>query len=323
MRRESYDWLVNALGLYVSYVFEFAKLNLTYTVLSKRRLIQLVHGKYANGWDDPRIPTINGLRRRGYSPQGINDFCADVGVTTVNSTIPIEKLEHFVRADLDKTSRRIFAVIDPVRVVIRNWKGTPTEVTKINVPGKPELGSNTIPFSDTFYLSASDFKEKDVADYYGLALDNPDKYVKLKGANLNIRVVEVKRNDSGEIAELYAEQDDGANTTAKYHPIHWVPVVEGKEPLTVEVREYERLWSSEDPIQKYGKAEYLKDLNPDSLRVTKAIIDPSVSELKHYDRVQFERVGFYVVDPDSNGDKWVFNKTVGLKASSWKKQEKA
>jgi len=282
-----------------------------------------VHGNFVRGWDDPRLPTIVGFRRKGYSPQGINNFCADVGVTTNVSTIPIEKLEQFVRNDLNVTSRRIFAVLDPIKVTIRNGTAGLTEVRCANVPGKPEFGEHTIPFSNSFFIECSDFKEVDEADYFGLALNNPDKYIKLKNANINVHLVDVKKDDSGKVIELIVEHDNGALANTKVHPIHWVPIIEGKEPIKVEVRDYERLFLSDDPVGKCGK-EWLNDLNPNNLRIHSAVVDPSVVDLKPLDRIQFERLGFYCVDPDTDVEnvKYVFNRTVGLKESNWKKGKK-
>jgi len=317
MRRESYHWLVNELGLYRSHVFEFARLQLTYTILSKRKLIQLVEGKYVSGWDDPRMSTLQGYRRRGYSPDGINALCDDVGVTLHNSTIPIEKLEHFVRMDLNKTSRRIFAVFDPIKVTLRNWDGV-LAVKAPNVPNFESLGDHELTFCSPFYIERNDFREEDEEGYFGLALNNSSKYVKLKYANLNIRLVEIKKDALGVPVELIVEHDPLAQCK---NAIHWISVVGGEEPLEIEVREYEHLFLSEEPVKKYGK-DWLKDLNPNSLAIKKALIDSSVKDLKPFDRVQFERVGFYCCDPDSKDGKFVFNRSVTLKESVWKKQTK-
>jgi len=231
------------------------------------------------------MSTISGFRRRGFSPDGINKFCDDVGITTRISIIPIEKLEQFVRLDLDKTSRRIFAVIDPIKVTI---KGFGTEILNINCPNVPnvtEKGDHNIPFTGSFYLEKTDFKENDEKDYYGMALNNPEKVVRLKYTNLNIRLIEIVKNELGQPIELIAE--NCAHLTSK-HAIHWVPIILGEEPITVEIREYDKLFLSENPIEVYGK-EWLKDLNPNSLRVLTAIIDPSIKELKAYDRIQLEK----------------------------------
>jgi glutaminyl-tRNA synthetase len=317
MRRESYNWLVNTLGLYLAKVHEFARLQLTNTILSKRKLIQLVEGKHVTGWDDPRMSTVSGFRRRGFSPEGINKFCDDVGITTRVSLIPIEKLEQFVRLDLDKTSRRIFAIFDPIRVTLKNFDGEVKSIKCPNVPNLPVFGDHFIPFTDTFFIERNDFREKDEKDYFGMALDNSEKIVRLKYTDFNIKLIEIKKNEDGSISELIAEH----STLTSKHAIHWVPITAGEEPIKIEVREYDRLFLSEDPVGAFGK-QWLNDLNPNSLKVVSAIIDPSVRELKPYDRIQLERAGFYMVDPDTTNEKVVLNKTMGLKESKWKATNK-
>eukprot|EP01125_Pyxidicula_operculata_P011886 TRINITY_DN388_c4_g1_i1.p1 TRINITY_DN388_c4_g1~~TRINITY_DN388_c4_g1_i1.p1 ORF type:complete len:737 (+),score=227.30 TRINITY_DN388_c4_g1_i1:804-3014(+) len=320
-RREPYNWLVDSLGLYRSVVWEYARLELTHVVLSKRKLIKLVKDNYVKGWDDPRLPTIQGLRRRGYSPEGINNFCIDIRVTRNNSVIPYERLEELVRKDLNETSRRCFAVFDPIKLTIKNWTGGVIESTCPNVPKKPERGEHKLPFTNTIYIERDDFKEHDEKDYFGLALNsNPPKFVKLKYADVNIKLVDVVRNGEGKIVELLAEHDPKAVTK---HAIHWIAIVDGKEPLKAEIRNYERLFNSEEPIKKMGD-NWLQDLNKNSLEITSALVDPSVRELKPLDRVQFERVGYYCLDPDTNAknDHFVFNRSVTLKESTWKKSQK-
>jgi len=315
MRRESYNWLVDALGLYRSVVFEFARLQLTHTILSKRKLITLVEGKHVSGWDDPRMSTLVGYRRRGYSSAGINALCDDVGVTVHNSIIPIEKLENFIRQDLNKTAKRLFAVFDPVKVTLKNWDGVVKSVKVQNVPGNDSSGEHEISFASPFYIERSDFKEKDEEGYFGLALDKP-KFMKLRYTNWSVKLVEIVKDAEGKVTELIVEGDE--KTPCK-NAIHWVAIVNGVEPAKIEVREYDHLFLSEEPIKKFGK-DWLNDLNPNSLVVKEALIDASVKELKPYDRVQFERVGYYCCDPDSKPEKFVFNKTVSLKESNWKKE---
>lgn len=315
-RRDSYNWLVDSLGLYRSVVWEYARLNLTYTVLSKRKLIQLVTGKHVNGWDDPRLSTINGLRRRGYSPDGINNFCESIGVTRNNSVIPIEMLEEYVRQDLNKTSRRCFAVFNPVKATIRNWTAGSVAYKCPNVPEVPERGEHTVQFDGTFFIEKTDYREVDEKDYFGLALKtDKQKYVKLRYVNVDVKLVDIIKDANGEVVELILEQDPKGNTK---HAIHWVPV---QGAVKVEVRNYERLFLSEDPVKKYDK-DWLKDLNPNSLTLATAWADPSVKDLKAYDRIQFERQGYYCVDPDTSKDHVVVNRTVNLKESTWKKQQK-
>lgn len=217
-------------------------------MLSKRKLIHLVKEKIVAGWDDPRMPTIQGLRRRGYSPEGINAFCQDIGVTRNSSVIPIEKLEEFVRVELNATSRRLFAVADPVKLTLRGFKTLPATVEVANVPGIPEKGVHTLPFSSTLYIERSDFREVDEEDYFGLALktkDGKQKGVKLKYANIEVYIVEVKKDNAGNIVELVGEPGDG---TAK-HAIHWIAIVPGQEPIKVEIRDYDHLYMSEEPAK--------------------------------------------------------------------------
>jgi len=265
------------------------------------------------------MSTISGFRRRGFTPKGINNFCDDVGITTRNSIIPIEKLEQFVRLDLDKTSLRIFAVFDPIKVTISNFNSNLFNVKCPNVPNHDSFGFHEIPFTGTFYIERTDFREKDEKEYFGMALDNTEKVVRLKYTELNVKLVDIKKNESGEAIELIVENCPQLQSK---HAIHWVPIKEGKEPIYVEVREYDRLFLSEDPVGLYKK-EWLKDLNPNSLRVLKAIIDPSVMDLKREDRIQIERIGYYVIDKDSEpGKNYVLNKTLSLKESNWKKTKK-
>jgi len=316
-RRESYNWLVDSLELYRSHVWEFARLDLTHTVLSKRKLIKLVTEKYVRGWDDPRLPTINGLRRRGFSAAGINKFCEDVGVTRNNSLIPFEKLEEFVRQDLNATSRRCFAVFDPIKVSLKNWNKGNIDVVCPNVPGKEEAGVHTIPFSGTFYIEREDFRELDELEYYGLALKSDRlKVVKLKYADIDIILVDIVKDKTGKPVELIVEQD--LKATAK-HAIHWISTT-GKEIAISEARLYDQLFMSDEPIKTFGD-NWLMDLTPNSLEVKDIIVDPSCAELKPYDRIQFERVGYFCVDPDSTTDRMVFNRTVTLKESNWKKKK--
>jgi len=297
-------------------VWEYARLALTYTVLSKRKLIQLVNGKYVKGWDDPRLSTLNGFRRRGYSPEGINNFCEAIGVTRNNSVIPFEMLEEYVRQDLNKTSRRVFAVFSYIKATVKNWTGGKISIKCPNVPEIPEKGEHNVPFDGTFYLEKTDFRESDEADYYGLALNTTKpKFVKLRYINIDVKLVEIKKNANGEVLELVLEHDPKANSK---HAIHWVST---EDAVTVEVRNYDKLFLSEDPVKKYDK-EWLKDLNPNSLVISTALADPSIKDVKPYDRIQFERLGYYCVDPDSTRNHIVVNRTVSLKESSWKKQNK-
>jgi len=317
VRRESYNWLVDSLGLYRSVVWEFARLSLTHTLLSKRKLIKLVKEKYVRGWDDPRLSTLVGFRRRGFSPQGINNFCEDLGVTRHNAIIPIERLEEWVRNDLNDTSTRCFAVFDPIKATIRNCAAVVSIIKCPNVPGKTESGEHTVPFSKTIYIERDDFREFDEPEYYGLSLKSEiPKIVKLKYADMDVVLIDIIKDSSGKAVELILECVPNGNAK---HAIHWISYEE--KPIIAEVRNYDRLFLSEDPIKTHGD-NWLSDLNPHSLDIIEVYIDCSCKAFKPYDRIQFERIGFYGVDPDSTDSKLVFNRTLSLKQSSWKKQER-
>jgi glutaminyl-tRNA synthetase len=312
---------VDAVGLYKSRVWEMARLNLTHTMLSKRKLIHLVKERIVSGWDDPRMPTIQGYRRKGMAPDGINAFCKDIGVTRNSSVIPIERLEEFVRKDLNANSRRILAIYDPVKVTIKNWTKGSIEVEVPNVPSKPERGSHKLPFSSTILIERTDFREVDDDDYFGLALKTKDgkpKIAKLKYVSVDLKIVDAVKDASGKVVELVGEIVD---TTDCQHAIHWVPVESGKEPKKIEVREYDHLFLSEEPARFEGN--WLDDINPKSLTVREAVIDPSYVDLKVLDRVQFERLGYFCMDQDSTAERPVFNRTMNLKESSWKKHNAA
>uniref|UniRef100_A0A6B2KYY2 glutamine--tRNA ligase n=1 Tax=Arcella intermedia TaxID=1963864 RepID=A0A6B2KYY2_9EUKA len=317
-RRVSYNWLVDSLGLYRSVVWEYARLELTHTILSKRKLIKLVNEKYVKGWDDPRLPTIFGLRRRGYSSEGINNFCADIRVTRHNSLIPYEKLEEFVRQDLNKTSTRAFALLNPLKVTLRGWKKGNIEVKCLNVPGNEAKGYHTIPFGETFYIEQSDFKEVDEPDFYGLAFKSETpKVVKLKYVDLDIMVVDVNKDKNGLVTDIVVEIDPKSSGK---HAIHWISPEPGKELRKAEIRNYSHLFLSDEPIKTFGE-KWLEDINPNSLEVREAFVDSSCFLFRPFDRIQFERVGYYCVDPDSTPEKLVFNRTVTLKESKWKKAQ--
>jgi len=317
VRHDSYNWLVDALGLYRSLVWEFARLDLTHTVLSKRKLIRLVKEKHVRGWDDPRLPTLVGFRRRGFSPEGINKFCEDLGVTRHNAIIPVERLEEWVRDDLNETSRRCFAVFDPILATIRNYSSGEILITCPNVPGKPAAGEHQLPFNGTFYIERHDFREEDEPEYYGLALKS-EKVVKLKYTDIDVQLREIIYDSAGKPTELILEIVPKGNAR---HAIHWISYSNNSSPIIAEVRNYDRLFLSEEPIKTFGD-KWIDDLNPDSLEIKEVFVDPSSKDLKISDRIQFERIGFYCVDPDSTSNKLVFNRTLSLKQSSWKKQEK-
>lgn len=319
-RRESYYWLIDVLGLYKPLVWEYGRLNLTHTVLSKRLLIQLVKDGHVRGWDDPRMPTIAAYRRRGYTPESINNFCEEIGVTRNDSVfVPIERLELSLRSDLDPKAVRMMAVTKPLKIKISNL-ASPKVCERLNVPGNPSLGSNKITLTKVVYIERSDFKETDIEKYNGLALvtkNGQPKWVRLKyGVVIAITKV-IKDEKTGEILELEAIHDEKEEIKRPSGTIHWVPAPNADdlsiEPLKAEFRLYSHLFRSEKPVQLKAE-ERMADLNPDSLVVCHGYIDPTAASLKVWDHMQFERLGYFNVDPDTNvnGNGLVFNRSVGL-----------
>ncbi len=316
--RPLYDWFVEQLGIHHPQQIEFARLNLTYTVMSKRRLLQLVKEGHVRGWDDPRMPTISGLRRRGYTPEAIRDFCARIGVAKKDSTVDLALLEHCVRDDLNRRSPRVMAVLRPVRLVIENYpEGKVEWLEAVNNPEDPAAGTRQVPFARVLYIERDDFREEAPPKYYRLT---PGREVRLRYAYF-VKCTGVVKDDAGEVVEVRCTYDpatlggnapDGRKVKAT---IHWVAADHAAE---AEVRLYDRLFRSENP----GAAgDFLSDLNPDSLEVVSAArVEPSVAEAKPGDRVQFERLGYFACDPDSTRGRPVFNRTVTLK-DAWAKIE--
>lgn len=316
-RRETYNWLLDALEIYRPPQIEYSRLNISNTLLSKRRLIKLVEGGYVKGWDDPRMPTINGFRRRGYRPQAINNFCEIIGITKSQTRLSIDLLEHCCRQDLESFATRAMAVLHPLRVVITNYpEGTVETLTVPNHPMDPSKGTHEVPFSRVVYIERSDFREVDEPDYFGLA---PNKEVGLRHA-FNITCKEVIKNDKGEIVELRAEVDKEKKRKPKGH-IHWVAEpAPGKNPATVEIRLFSPLFKSEDPA---SLEDWLGDLNPNSIEVIEnAFVDPCAASATQGTWFQFERVGFFVLDKDTTPEKQVWNRTVSLKDTFAKIQKK-
>jgi len=318
--RPLYDWFVEQLGIHHPQQIEFARLNLTYTVMSKRRLLQLVKEGHVRGWDDPRMPTISGLRRRGYTPEAIRDFCARIGVAKKDSTVDLALLEHCVRDDLNRRSPRAMAVLRPVRLVIENYpEGKVEWLEAVNNPEDPAAGTRQVPFSRVLYIERDDFREDAPPKYYRLT---PGREVRLRYAYF-VKCTGVVKDAAGEVVEVRCTYDpetlggnapDGRKVKAT---IHWVAADHAVE---AEVRLYDRLFRSENP----GAAgDFLSDLNPDSLEVVSAArVEPSLAEAKPGDRVQFERLGYFACDPDSARSRPVFNRTVTLK-DAWAKIEGA
>ncbi len=318
--RPLYDWLIRELEIYAPRQIEFARLNLSYTVVSKRKLLQLVKEGLVRGWDDPRMPTLSGLRRRGYTPEAIRDFCARIGVTKINGTIDLALLEHCVRDDLNKRAPRVMGVLKPLRVVIENYpEDQVDEMEAVNNPEDPTAGTRKVPFSRVLYIEQDDFRENPPPKYFRLA---PGREVRLRYAYF-IKCVEVVKNADGRVVELRCTCDpatrggdapDGRKVKAT---IHWVSAAHAVE---AEVRLYDRLFRNPDPE---SGGDFLSDLNPDSLEILpKCYVEPSLKGAAIGDRCQFERNGYFCVDPDSTNDRLVFNRTVSLK-DTWAKIEKA
>eukprot|EP00850_Spirogloea_muscicola_P006880 SM000033S12401 [mRNA] locus=s33:775213:780031:- [translate_table: standard] len=310
-RRASYYWLLECLDLYHPHVWEYARLNITHT------LNRLVTEKHVDGWDDPRLMTLAGLRRRGASPEAINVFCRAVGITRSDNMIRVELLEHFMRDDLNRNAPRSMVVLSPLKVVITNLEeGIVEELDAKLWPDAKDGDASThykIPFSRTLYIESTDFRLEDSKDFYGLA---PGKIVMLRYA-YPIRCVEVVMGDDGvSIKELHAEYDPAKSTKPK-GVIHWVAEpAAGVEPLRVEVRLLEKLFLSENPNEK---EDFLCDLNPSSRMIVRgAMAVPSMAGAKAGAKFQFERIGYFCVDQDSVADKLVFNRTVTLRESSSK-----
>ncbi|EAL62672.1 glutamine-tRNA ligase [Dictyostelium discoideum AX4] len=315
IRRLTYNWLIDVLGLYRPVVWEYARLNLTHTVLSKRKIITLVQNKIVNGWDDPRLSTLNAFRRKGYTPEAINLLCDTIGVTRTNgTTISYELLELCCRQDLDGKATRAMAVFDPIKVVITNYpEDKSEEINAPNIPSKPEKGTHKIDFSRIVYIERSDFRMEDNKDFFGLA---PGKEILLKYA-YNIKCEKVIQDADGKVTELHVTYDKD-NSSKKLKTIHWVSSVAGTEPMKAEVRLYEHLFKDSE----IGD-DWLNNINPNSLRIIpNAFIDKTVLASKEYDRYQFERVGYFVVDKDTTSDKMVFNRTVSLKENKEKSKSR-
>lgn len=318
--RPLYDWFLDALGVYHPQQIEFARLNLTYTIMSKRMLLELVEGGYVKGWDDPRLPTISGMRRRGYSPAAIRNFCKRIGVAKVNSIVDIEFLEHCIREDLNKTAPRFMGVLHPLKIVIENYpEDKVEEMDAIINPENPDAGTRKVPFSKIIYIEQSDFMEEPPKKFYRLA---PSREVRLRYAYF-LTCKEVIK-EGNKIKELICTIDPA--TKGGYAPdgrkvkstIHWVSK---NHAIDVEIRLYDRLFTVDDPAGQKD-ADYKDFLNPKSLEVLKDCkVEPMIKNLKPFDRFQFERIGYFCIDPDKTSEKVVINQTVGLR-DKWAKIQK-
>lgn len=316
--RELYDWLIEKLGIYPSHQYEFARRNLTYTVMSKRKLLQLVNEKHVSGWDDPRMPTISGMRRRGYTAAAIREFCDRAGIARRDNIVDVGLLEFCVREDLNKKALRRMVVFDPLKVVITNYDKGEEMVLSENNPEDPNGGDREVPFSSELYIEREDFMENPPKKYFRLA---PGQMVRLKSAYI-IRCDEVIRDEAGNVTELhcsYIPESKSGNDTSGINvkgTLHWVSV---KHAITAELRLYDRLFKVEDPSSEEG--DFKEYINPDSLQVLKSVFtEPALKTAKFDEAYQFIRKGYFVLDKDSSTSGMIFNKTVGLK-DGWKPQK--
>ncbi|NQV16361.1 glutamine--tRNA ligase/YqeY domain fusion protein [bacterium] len=311
--RPLYDWFCDKLGIHHPQQIEFARLNLTYTVMSKRKFLTMVNENYVNGWDDPRMPTISGLRRGGYTPESIRKFCEYIGVSKNNSIVDVTILENQVREHLNAVAPRVLAVLNPLKIVIENYpEGQVEELSAINNPEDESAGSRILPFSRELYLDRNDFMEVPVKKYFRLA---PGKEVRLRYAYI-IKCESMLKNESGEIVELRCTYDPdtlGKQPTDRRvrGVIHWVSV---DTAVDAEVRLYDRLFTTEHPDKVEEGEDFRSNINPDSLEIIEhAKVEPSLKSVKMGERFQFERLGYFNVDLDSRAEKPVFNRIVSLR----------
>ena len=322
--RPLYDWFLDQLDIFHPQQIEFARLNLAYTVMSKRKLLQLVQEARVSGWDDPRMPTISGLRRRGYSPESIREFCRRIGVAKFNSTNDIALLEHCVRKDLNKRSPRVMAVLRPLKVVIDNYPADKVEeLEAVNNPEDPNAGTRKVPFSRELYIEQDDFMEKPPKKFFRLA---PGQEVRLRYAYF-ITCTDVVKDASGHVVELHCTYDpatrggDSPDGRKVKSTLHWVSA---EHSLEAEVRLYDHLFTKENPDDVPDGEDFKSNLNPNSLEVlTSCRVEPSLANAKPASRYQFERLGYFCVDPDSSSaGKLIFSRTVSLR-DPWAKIQKA
>ncbi len=321
--RPLYNWFIQQLGIFPSQQIEFDRLNLTYTLLSKRKLLQLVREGHVRGWDDPRMPTLCGIRRRGYTSEAIRNFCGAIGVSKTTGVIELAMLEHFVREDLNKRAPRVMAVLRPLKVVIDNYpENQVEEMEAVNNPEDPSAGTRKVPFSRVLYIEQDDFREVPPKQYYRLS---PGREVRLRYGYF-VTCTSVVKNDKGEVVEVHCVYDPatrGGNSPPDGRKvkstIHWVSAAHA---VDAEVRIYDNLFVKEDPNQSEEGKDFTSNLNPNSLEVlSHAKLEPSLSNPAVQSRYQFERLGYFCVDPDSKPGTPVFNRTVALK-DSWAKIEK-
>lgn len=316
--RELYDWLIEKLEIYPSHQYEFARLNMTYTVMSKRKLLQLVNEQHVSGWDDPRMPTISGFRRKGYTPESIRTFCDKIGVARRENMIDLSLLEFCLREDLNEKAHRVMAVLDPVKLVITNYEaGKTEELVSENGPNEA-LGNRTVPFSRELWIEREDFMEVAPKKWFRLA---PGALVRLKSAYV-VQCTGFIKNDAGEVTEIHCtyfpDSKSGSEQSGQYEvkgTIHWVSV---PHAVNAEVRLYDRLFRVENPSAEEG--DFKSYINPDSLHIiSNAMVEPSLLNATMDNRYQFIRKGYFCLDKDSSSNKLVFNRTATLK-DTWSKK---
>jgi glutaminyl-tRNA synthetase len=322
--RALYDWFLDELNVYHPQQIEFARLNLSYTIMSKRKLLQLVEQGVVSGWDDPRMPTISGLRRRGYTPEAIRDFCDRVGVAKSNSVVDIALLEHCIRKDLNQHAPRVMAVLRPLRLVIDNYpQDQVEELDAVNNPEDPSMGTRKVPFSRVLYIEREDFREDPPKKWFRLA---PGREVRLKHAYYVTCVDVVKDEQTGKVVELHCTYDpqsrggwapDGRKVRGT---LHWVSAAHS---LEAKVRLYDHLFTKANPDDVEDGSDFKANLNPNSLEtLTSCRVEPGLEDAAPGSRYQFLRLGYFCIDPDSSGGALVFNRTVSLR-DTWAKIEKA
>ncbi len=321
--RPLYDWFLDELGIYHPRQIEFARTNLTYTVTSKRRLLKLVQEGLVHGWDDPRLPTLSGLRRRGYTPEAIRLFCERIGVAKANSTVDIAFLEHCLREDLNARAQRVMGVLRPLRLVIDNYpEDKVEEFDAVNNPEDPSAGTRKVPFSRVLYIEEDDFREEAPPKYFRLV---PGREVRLRYAYFITCTDVVKDEKTGEIIEIHCTYDpatrggDSPDGRKVKSTLHWVSA---DHALEAEVRLYDHLFNKEDPLDVEDGHDFMDYINPDSLEVlTSCRVEPSLAGSSPDNHFQFERLGYYYIDPNSSTEKLVFNQIVSLR-DTWSKIQK-
>jgi glutaminyl-tRNA synthetase len=318
--RELYDWFIEKLNIFPSHQYEFARLNLTYTVMSKRKLLQLVNEGYVTGWNDPRMPTISGLRRRGYTPASIREFCDRIGIAKRENLIELSLLEFCIREDLNKTANRVMAVMDPIKMIITNYTSESEILIGENNPeAEDKGGSREIPFSKELWIEREDFMEEPAKKWFRLA---PGATVRLKFAYI-VKCDDFRKDENGQVTEIYCsyfpESKSGEDTSGinVKGTIHWVSAAHAK---TAEIRNYDRLFTVESPDSEEG--DFKEYLNPESIEIVeRAYIEPYLAKADADTGYQFIRKGYYCLDSDSTTDHLVFNRTVSLK-DAWAKGKK-